>query len=201
MRVFRSLLIGLCFVCLAGVASAGTMTELYLDSCNDLGCEGSTLRLNVDDQGDGTFLVTYTINVSGYTGDRTGFNQIGWKAIQGASSVDLLSAEGGLGSWSDPTESTVASNSTCDHTDGSTDKWCIDGFAALNGGDMVFTYLVTGGTLLDTGDWALSAQYADAVGETQGRIISAHAPAIPEPSAAVLFGLGAVIVAGRTRRR
>ena len=67
--------------------------------------------------------------------------------------MELTSAEGGLGAWGDPIMSAVASNSTCDKTQGNTDKWCIDGFAALNGGDMVFVYEAHGGTILPVEDW------------------------------------------------
>lgn len=198
--MLRHAFLMLTLLTLAGAAQAGTITELDLSDCDDMGCEGATLNLMIDDQGGGMFLVKYTIDVSASTSALAGFNQVGWKAIDGATDVELTSAPG---TWEDPVVSAVAANATCDKNDGMTDKWCITGFAALNGGEMVFEFKVTGGTLLPVESWALHAQYADAPGEARGHLISAHAPgdAIPEPSAALLFGVGAVLVAHRTRRR
>jgi hypothetical protein len=64
--------------------------------------------------------------------------------------------------------------------------------------DYTWTFLIEGGTLMDTDEWHLGAQYANGPNRSQGQIISAQ---VPEPTAAVLFGLGAILVTRRARRR
>jgi len=60
------------------------------------------------------------------------------------------------------------------------------------------------GTLItDTSNWHLGAQYADGQFRSAGRIISAESGGtpVPEPTAALLFGLGAILVTRSVRRR
>lgn len=182
-------------------AQAGTITEVALDDCDAAGCEGSGLFLSVEDEG-GTWLVTYTIDTDGYTGNRDGFNQIGFLAIKDWTSVALVSADPDLASWSDPIEAPVNSNSLCSNTNGDSDKVCIYGFVDITGGgEYTWQFRVTGGTLLETTDWHLGGQYANNANATSGKIISADVGAlVPEPSAALLFGVG-VLVLNRARRR
>ena len=67
------------------------------------------------------------------------------------------------------------------------------------GGDYTWTFRIDDGTLItDTSEWHLGAQYANGHYRAKGKIISA---AVPEPTAAVLFGLGAILVTRRVRRR
>jgi len=51
---------------------------------------------------------------------------------------------------------------------------------------------------MDVGEWHLGAQYAGGPWRSSGHIISAQ---VPEPTAAMLFGLGAILVTRRVRRR
>jgi len=191
------------FLTVAGASQAAT--SVLLDDCDAFGCQGSTLFLSVADQGDGTWLATYTINTDGYSDSRTGFNQIGFKAVSGWSSATLLSAPNGTVNWSSVLEAPINSNSLCANGSGNGDKLCIysqnSHLNITGGGDFTWTFQIFGGTL-KTDEWHLGAQYANAVGTATGKIISAEAdPAIPEPSAALLFGVGAILVTRRIRTR
>jgi hypothetical protein len=196
----------LALVGFAGSAQALQFAELTLDDCDAMGCEGSTLYLSVQEEAGGSWLVTYTINTDGYTGDRLGFNQIGFKAISGWTSGTVLSSPvGSVTDWNPIFDDPIASNSLCDTSNGDTDKVCIHGFVDITaGGDYTWTFRIDDGTLItDTSQWHLGAQYANGHYRARGNIISAEGggPAVPEPAAAVLFGLGALLVTRSARRR
>ena len=99
----------------------------------------------------------------------------------------------------------IASNSLCDKSNGNTDKVCIFGYVNVTGGgDYTWTLRIGDGTLItDTSEWHLGAQYADGQYRSAGHIISAEGgtPPVPEPTAALLFGLGALLVTRSVRRR
>jgi hypothetical protein len=59
-------------------------------------------------------------------------------------------------------------------------------------------FRIEDGTLMDTSEWHLGAQFANSRMRHNGHIISAQ---IPEPTAALLFGLGVIVVTRATRRR
>ncbi|MBW2694229.1 MAG: hypothetical protein JRE57_16635 [Deltaproteobacteria bacterium] len=187
----------------AGASQAALLqyAELTLNDCDAMGCEGSTLFLSVQEEAGGSFLVTYTINTDNYTGDRLGFNQIGFKAIKDWTSGTVLSSPTDpTQTWNPIFESPIASNSLCEKTSGNTDKICIHGFVDVtSGGDYTWTFRIDDGTLMDTSEWHLGAQYADGHYRTAGKIISANAPPIPEPTAALLFGMGALLVVRSAR--
>ena len=204
------------FVALAilGFASSAQSMELLLDDCDDMGCEGSTLYLSVVEEAGGTFFVTYTIDTTGYTGDRLGFNQVGFKAISGWTSGTVLSAPAGsITDWNpvfdDPNAVGPPDGDVCETSSGDTDKVCIRGFvdATTTKGEYTWTFRIDDGTLItDTDEWHLGGQYANGGGRTPGKIISAEGggggtPPVPEPTAALLFGLGAVLVTRRARHR
>jgi len=192
----------LLLVSLGFSAQAAPITSVTLDDCDADGCEGSSLFLSVEDEGNGKWLATYTIDTDGYTGSRDGINQVGFKAVNGWTSAVLLDADPTQASWSDPAESPIASNSLCGKTNGNTSKVCSFGFVDITGGgEVTWTFRLEGGTLLDSGEWHLGAQYADAPVKTRGKIVSATAAgAVPEPNAAILFGVG-MLVLRRARRR
>ena len=192
---------------LAGFAGSAQSTplqyaELTLNDCDAMGCEGSTLFLSVQEEAGGTWLVTYTINTDNYTGSLAGFNQIGFKAIADwTSGTVLTSPAGSIDDWNPVFEAPINSNSLCDNIPGSTSKVCVWGFVDITaGGDYTWTFRLEGGTLLNVEDWHLGAQYANGPWRSSGHIISAEAAPIPEPTAAVLFGLGAILVTRRLRR-
>lgn len=185
---------------LGGVAQAGPITSVTIDDCDAQGCEGTSLFLSVEDNMDGTFSVIQRINSTGFSEVRAGLNQVGFKAIKDWTAADLISAP--TAGWLDPPlEANTSSGGLCT-TGTNSGKVCTHGFVDITT-DAVYTweFLITGGTILDPADWHWGAQLANAAGPARGKIISAEPTGvIPEPSAAVLFGLGALIVSGRTRR-
>ena len=192
---------------LAGFASSAQSAalqyeELTLNDCDSMGCEGSTLFLSVQEEASGSFLVTYTINTDNYTGDRMGFNQIGFKAIKGWTGGEVLSSPTDpTQTWNPIFESPIASNSLCEKTGSNSDMVCIHGFVDVtSGGDYTWTFRIDDGMLMDSSEWHLGAQYADGHYRTAGKIISASAAPIPEPTAALLFGMGALLVVRSVRR-
>jgi len=211
----RNTIIALALIGLTGSAQAALLApvEVLIDNCDAMGCEGSTLELTVLEDSTGGFTVTYTIYVEDYTGDLTGFNQVGFKVIKdwtlGAEDTRILS--GPVGSYTsgwdviydDPITSSV--NGPCETSlDGNTDKVCATGFAgemtteAFKAvGSYTWVFYIADGTLMDKEDWHLGAQYASSQYRMRGHIISA---VVPEPTAALLFGLGAFVVARATRR-
>lgn len=187
--------------CLVFASSAQATTSVTWDDCDAFGCEGATLSLTVEEIAGG-FRATYTINTDVNTSGRTGFNQIGFKAVADWDDAELVFATNGTGNWSDVFEAPVNANSECGNTNGNSSKVCIFGFVDISGGGS-YTWIVEyeGGHLLDTDSWHLGAQYANGPGPTSGKIISVSgSPPIPEPSAALLFAAGAVVVSARRRR-
>lgn len=205
MKTLHSLslvLLALALATLATSAQAMTIQSVNLTDCDADGCDGSDLSLEVKEDGSG-WIVTYTISTDGYFGDRDGLNQVGFKAVSGWTDASLIAADASLADWSDPIEAPVNANSLCDNTKGNGDKVCVFGFVDItSGGDYTWKFRLEGGTLLDVEDWHLGGQYADGPGEARGRIISTEpGGAIPEPTGALLFGLGAAVVGGARRRR
>ena len=193
-----------CVLC-AAAAQAAPVASLTLDDC-DGNCNGADLTLEVEQQGS-NWLVTYTIDTTDLDtdgGNRTGLSQIGFLVIKNWSDVQLQSAPNGLGNWTDPIHSVIHANELCEPTMGNSSKVCSaaeNSFLDMTAprGKYEFEFLVIGGTLLETEEWHFSGQWANQVGPGPGDVISDGAP-IPEPSAALLFAIGAVTV-GRTVRR
>ncbi|MBW2693480.1 MAG: hypothetical protein JRE57_12750 [Deltaproteobacteria bacterium] len=204
-NIGRIVLIVLLAAGFSGTAQAALLqyAELTLNDCDSMGCEGSTLFLSVQEEAGGSFLVTYTIDTTNYTGDRDGFNQIGFKAIKDWTSGTVLSSPTDpTQTWNPVIEGPIASQSLCSTAVGKTDKICIHGFVDVtSGGEYTWTFRIDDGTLImDTSEWHLGAQYADGHYRATGKIISAGSQPIPEPTAALLFGMGALLVVRSTRR-
>ena len=200
MRTLYTLLLGLSL--LLSAASAQALGFDLAAGCSS--CQGITGGLDIVDGG-GSFSVTLTLNSDGYTGDRSGFNQVGFGAIQSWTSVTLDSAPASTTTaWSSPVEAVTAANSLCE-VGTSSDKVCTFGFADITGGgDHVWKFTVTGGTLKvgPDAEWHIGAQFANGPGTARGQIISEEGtpgPPIPEPTAAMVFGICALVVARRTR--
>jgi hypothetical protein len=192
LRIFRFIWVILGFSALAGAAQAAS---IFIDDCAAQGCQGTTLSLSVNDNGNGTFDVALTINADGYTGTRLGLNQVGFGAIQNWTSVLLDSAPNG--SWLNPPVAANVSSSGLCATGSSSDKICTSGFVDITGGgDFTWDFTVTGGTVKPLSDWHIGGQFADSAAATRGQIISASP--VPEPSAVFVFGVGMLLV---TRRR
>jgi hypothetical protein len=199
-RSVRIVFLALMLIGFAGSAQALQFAELTLDNCDAMGCEGSTLYLSVQEEVGGTWIVTYTINTDNYTGDLAGFNQIGFKVIQDWTSGTVTAQPlTSMDDWNPVFESPIDSASLCDLNPGNTSKVCVTDFVNITGGgDYTWVFELEGGTLMDVGEWHLGAQYAGGPWRSAGHIISAQ---VPEPTAAMLFGLGAILVTRRVRRR
>lgn len=177
-------------------------TSLVLDDCDAFGCRGSSISLEASTTSTG-YEITLTLDSTGYDEVRDGVNQAGFKAIQGFTSVSLLSAP--TAGWSNPIVAPINSNGdVCATSPSTSDHVCTAGFVdVIADGPYTWVFQVVGGTLLPTSDWHIGFQYADGPGPARGKIISASGPPVPEPSAALVFaaGLGAVgLRIGRRRR-
>ena len=217
-HITRYLLTALAVVGFASYAQAATL-DLTLDNCDSDGCMGSTLFLSVTEVSGG-FDVIYTIDTTNYTGHtdphpRLGFKQIGFKAIQGWTSGTVTGSPAGwvTGSSDAVIRSNITSNSLCDGSSNN-DFACIYGFVNASElpdgtdirGEYTWNFHIEGGTLMtDTSEWNLSGQYGNGGPRTEstGWLISATGgtPPVPEPTAALLFGLGAILVTRRVQRR
>ncbi len=191
----------------AGAAQALQFAELTVDDCDAFGCMGSTLYLSVEEEAGGSFLVTYTINTTDYTGDRLGFNQVGFKAISDWTTGTVLTYPS-ITDWNPVYAAPINSNSLCSNQNGSTEKVCVAGYVDITaGGDYTWVFRIDDGTLItDTNEWHLGAQYTPltGAGRARGQIISydgGGSDPVPEPTAALLFGLGAILVTRRVQRR
>jgi hypothetical protein len=123
-RLARYAFAALALVAFAGSAQALQFANLTVDDCDAFGCEGSTLYLSVQEEVGGSWLVTYTINTDNYTGDRLGFNQVGFKAIGGWTTGTVLSSPWGrspAGIRYTPHRSTRTRSAT---TRRATPTWC-----------------------------------------------------------------------------
>ncbi len=195
----------------AGSAQAALIAETFGACEPGDGCDGSTLFLSIDDDGgSGNWIVTYTVNTDGYDDGKAGINQIGFKAIQGwdtSLSYVLSSPTDPLDDWNPIIESSTNSSidGPCDPSVGNkNDKVCVSGFVDITGdGEYTWTFYIVGGTVMDdTSEWHLGGQYADGGGRATGKIWSTDGGGtpVPEPTAALLFGLGAILVARRVPR-
>ncbi|MBW2715696.1 MAG: hypothetical protein JRD03_06450 [Deltaproteobacteria bacterium] len=192
----------------AGPAQAALIAETFLGNCDADGCDGSTLYLGVDDDGgSGNWIITYTVNADDYIDVKDGINQIGFKVITGwNTSLSTVTGPTGSGAWSLIEAATSSSaNGPCDPNHGNpNDKVCSSGFVNITSdGEYTWEFYIVGGTLItDTSEWHLGGQYADGGGRARGQIWSTSGSGVPvpEPTAAVLFGLGAILVARRTQR-
>jgi hypothetical protein len=198
---------------LVGFAGSAHALATTLNDCDAMGCEGSTLFLSVEAAAGGGFDVIYTIDTTNYYGDRLGFNQVGFKAISGWTTGTVTgSPVGSLTDWNpvydDPISVGPPDSDVCQTSGGDNTGWvCIQGFvnAVDTPGEYTWTFHIDDGTLMtDTSEWSLGGQYANGGGRTPGKILSAEGgdtPLVPEPTAALLFGLGAILVTRRAQRR
>ena len=123
--------------------------------------------------------------------------------------MQLQSAPNGTGNWTDPIEAIVKANALCEPSNGNSSKICSaaqSNFLNMTTpkGEYAFEFLVIGGSLMSTSEWHFSGQWANSLGAQSGQIISTGAgspPAVPEPTAALLFAVGAVTVRQSIRRR
>jgi hypothetical protein len=203
MAVARHAFLLLVVLLFPGIAFAGTITEYTLDNCDADGCDGASLKITIDDVGNDMFLVEYTVITDG-TQERDGLSQIGFLAIKDWDDAELLEAPNGLSEWSDPVSAPVNANSSCSNVSKKHNKkLCIYGYVDTEKGEYTWKFKFTGGYIVAEEDIHFGGEWADGPGPTQGKIISANLPgaAVPEPSAALVFALGTLIVGSRLKRR
>src|SRR5437867_1891776 len=187
------------------IGASANATSLSLTDCDSQGCEGSDVFLNVVGDGSGNFNVTLTLDSTGYFGTNDGVVQAGFKAIDGASDITLVSFSDG--SWSSAKFAGINSNGLCAGP-GEPDFGCTSGYANIET-DKTYTwnFFVEGGTELDVSSWAIKFQYCDSSDEVcKGHILSASSTGtpgapVPEPSAALVFAGALLVVAPKLRRR
>jgi hypothetical protein len=155
--------------------------------------------------------VSMTLDTRDYTGSRDGLNQIGFGAIQGWSSAELVGVTDPLGNdllgdWGIAVSDSVnaGAGGPCD-TDTGHFKICVSGYSDVSTdlGKYKYTwnFEVKGGDVMGTGDWHWGGQYADGPGLTRGQLISTVSTPIPEPRAALVFAIGfGVIALGKSKR-
>jgi len=191
-------LLPLTILSLALFAGSAQATSFLFDNCDSQGCQGVTASIDVTDNG-GSFDVVIVVNADNYTGQELGLNQLGFNAIKNWSSVSLISADG---NFNPAVAANVSSAGLCKNGS-NTGKVCTSGFVDITGGgDYTFEFLVVGGTALTATDIHFGGQFANSAAASKGKLISASLDVpVPEPSAAVAFATGLVVVAGTLRRR
>jgi hypothetical protein len=203
MNTPKHALLLLTLILIPGFAQAGTITEYTLDDCDDQGCDGASLKLTIEDVGNDMFIAEYSIITDG-TQTRLGMNQIGFLGIKDYDTAELIGAPNGLDAWGDVIEGPIAANSTCSKTNDNTSKLCVTGFVDMSDPDeYTWTFKINGGEILGEEDIHFSGQWANSAGRTPGMVLSANLPgaAVPEPSSALVFAIGTLLVTSRLKRR
>lgn len=163
---------------------------------------GSTGSLTVEDLGGGNFTVLWSIDFTNFddadaiaTGHEY-LTNVGFKAFNKNSIITLDDLS--IGTFYYPSN---VSNGGCD-TSSSASLACVTlndpGILATGGGTFSVLFNVSNGTLLGEESWSFRGKY----GPDDGWVISENnnCPPIPEPTAALIFGLGALVVGSASRR-
>jgi hypothetical protein len=171
----RTAFVALLMVGFAGSAQAALLGELDLDDCAT--CEGADLYIKVEDGAaygyTSGFVITYEITITAdYYGTKDGMNQVGFKVIQ---DWDVTGANDVLSSPTDPI-----------------DTWDPVFDDPINVGSPNQEVCQTNSS--DTTGWVCWRSLGNIISET-------GAEPVPEPTAALLFGLGAILVTRSVRRR
>jgi len=186
------------------MGTAARATSLYLTDCDSQGCQGSDVFLNVESAGGGNWNVRLTLDSTGYNGPQDGVVQAGFKAISGATQVQLTNSSDGT--WSNAKFAGISSNGLCDGP-GEPGFGCTSGYANIETKKTyTWDFVVEGGTLLDVSSWSIKFQYCNQSDDTcKGPLLSAHSESpgnpAPEPSAALVFAAGLLIASPVLRRR
>lgn len=206
MRVRISL--GLCaaLALAAGVASADPIGP---DDCST--CQGSILELLYDPipvSGNGvtTYEITLRIDASGYTGDGVRIGEVAFKVSPTLAAVLLVDAPGGADAWSEVLGGINANGCQANPNNGFACTTSLsDAVATVPGG--VYEWVFHVGVEMphelftEIFQGSIKARFLDATGAKTGDLVSENITlqVIPEPSVAVLLGLGLAAL-GRRRR-
>ena len=171
---------------------AGASSALTID-CATAGCIGGRYTLDVTETAPNLFLATYTIDTTGaYSVSATSLVDINIKVANEYLNPVVVSGPAGalLGG--------PLNGRGCSGTNGS--FLCVDLSANLARGS-VYTWQIQFGATSLLDEWHVGARYTSP-NHRNGWVISESGPAnpIPEPSAALVFGLGMLVAGGLTRR-
>ena len=170
----------------------GAATALTID-CASAGCLGGVYSLDVVEMDPGVYVATYTIDTTGsFDVAAMSLVDINFKVADDYSNISVLSG---------PSGAALAGPLTANGCSGANGSFlCIDLSPNLAVGS-IYTWEIqfTSSTLLD--EWHVGARYTSPT-HRRGWIISESGSAnpIPEPSAALVFGLGLAVVGGRLKR-
>lgn len=186
---------GLALLSFLLVALLGSRAEAISVDCSTAGCIGGIYTLTVDQTAPDLYLATYTIDTSvPFTVGATTLVDFGFKVANDYLNTTILSG---------PTANVGDGPLTgfgCGGVNGS--FVCADIAPDLAVGG-VYTWQVqfnaTG--LIDESEWHVGARYTSPT-KSRGWVISetAGGPAVPEPTAALVFGFGMLVAGGLARR-
>lgn len=198
------------------IGASAQATTLSLEDCAS--CEGSDVSLDITTSDGGlTYDVILTLDSTNYTGPGDSIVQAGFKAFDGltADAISLVSVTSGT--WSEAELSGISSSGFCDGL-GDPGFVCTTGESNIvsDPGQYVFTFKVDGTNVTLLSEWSIKFQYCDSVdydggeGDCNGHVISEPGTPgkpgdpgtpVPEPSAALVFAAGLLVVAPKLRRQ
>ena len=201
-------IIGLAF----GVAGFGGVAQALMVTLEDCGtCNGADISLEVTTGGSG-YLATYSIDFSDFDRvaagpappnglDHMTLISIGFKAFDKGlvdGDVSFVSTPGDV--WGDPFIGNINNAGCLDGT--SAELICANGALAIPDADadtQVFSWVfdVAGDATVKDDEWSIRGAF----GPHNGWVISESGAPIPEPTGALLFAGGALLVGYRSRRR
>ncbi len=178
-------------------AMASASSAVMID-CDDVGCIGGVYTLELVQTGTNTWTATYTVDTTGtFSVDATELVNIEFKVADSYTNVNVY-----MVSVND-LEYDIAplSGKGCNTKSNNTSFICVelDPHQAV-GFSYTYTIMFESDSVLDEADWHLGARY-ESDSHEDGWVISLEpGSAVPEPTAALLFGAG-VLVAGSAGRR
>jgi hypothetical protein len=176
----------------AGIATQASAISVDCSTVGG-GCIGGIYTLDVETTAPNIYLATYTIDTSvPFSVGATTLVDINIKVANAYLSPTIVSGPNGILGQGPLT------GSGCSGTNGG--FMCLDLSPELAVGG-VYTWKIQFGAtaLLDASEWHVGARYT-APDKQRGWVISETASPVPEPSAALIFGLG-MVVAGSLAKR
>lgn len=193
LRAHSSLLAVVAF--LSSTFAAGASSAMSVD-CSTAGCIGGIYTLNVEQTAPDLYLATYTIDTSvPFTVGATTLVDFDFKVANDY--VNALIVSGPTANLGDG----PLTGSGCGGNNGS--FVCADIAPDLSvGGVHTWKVQFSATGLIDESEWHVGARYT-APGKTRGWVISetAGGPAVPEPTAALVFGFGMLVAGSLVKRR
>lgn len=194
---------------MAGPANALSMTY---GGAGDPSLKGTTGSLTIDETsaGSGVYTVEWHMDFAGYegeVGDHQYLTNIAFKSFTSVSSASvdsidwILPGDSGTIGWSGGVFPSNVNGGGC--SDGSSANMvCItlagSGYDATLGGSITATFTISG-TVMD--EWSYRGKFGGESGWVISEPGGSAGEPVPEPSAALIFGLGALLVTASSSRR